>query len=78
MVKKKKIDPSVYYGLKEIARMGVMPRGKTYPSVLLAIMKEDKLPSNKRVLCAIKVGEGRGVRYAVLGRNLLRYIRLNQ
>lgn len=76
--KKIQIDPSRYYSLKEIARMKVMPRGKTYPSVILKVTKELALPSHKRVLRAIKVGEGRSARYAVLGRNLLRYIMLNQ
>jgi hypothetical protein len=72
-----KIEPGRYYSLKEIVRMKVMPRGKTYPSVILKVTRELALPSHKRVLRATKVGEGRSARYAVLGRNLLRYIRLN-
>lgn len=71
------IEPSRYYSIAEITRMKVMPRGKTYPSVILKVTKDLTLPPHKRVLNAIKVGEGKSARYAVLGRNLLKYIRLN-
>jgi len=76
--KKVKIQEDVYYSLKDIFRNKFIPRARAYPSVVKRVMAEEKLPPSKRILRAIKVGEGKAAKYAVLGRNLLRYIQLNQ
>lgn len=72
------IDPKRFYNLHEIARKKCMPRGKTYTSVIQAVLRDFNLPKKARILDAIKVGEGQGARYAVLGRNLIRYIRIHK
>lgn len=71
---KKHIDPNKIYSLTEIVRDGLMPGVKSYPAVKNRVMDDEALPQNKRTINAIKVGEGRGRKYFIQGRNLLKFI----
>lgn len=68
------IDPNKIYSLTEIVREGFIPGIKSYPAVKNRIMDDEAKPASKRVINAIKVGEGRGRKYLIKGNNLLAYI----
>lgn len=62
------------YSPTEIARNQLIPGIKSYPSVLKRILEDEAKPTSKRTIHATKVGEGRGTKYFIKGRNLLAYI----
>lgn len=70
----KQIEPDKLYNPTEIARDQLIPGIKSYPSVLKRILEDEALPKSKRTIHATKVGEGRGTKYFIQGRNLLAYI----
>jgi len=70
----KKIELDKLYSPTEIAREQLIPGIKSYPSVLKRVLEDDAKPKSKRTINAIKVGEGRGRKYFIQGRNLLAYI----
>lgn len=70
-----KIDPNKTYSLTEIVREGFIPGIKSYPAVKNRIMDDEAKPASKRTIHAIKVGEGRGRKYLIKGKNLLAYIK---
>ena len=73
-MKHKPIDPDKIYNPTEIARDELIPGVTSYPTVRNRVMDDLALPKNKRLLNAIKVGEGKGRAYLITGANLLKYL----
>ncbi len=70
----KKIEPEKIYGLKEIARNGLMGVNKTLYMCRKEITDELWLPKTNRILDAKKRGGGDRVFYEVKGQNLINYL----
>lgn len=71
---KTKIDPDKMYGLTEIFKAHYVPGIKSYNTLLKRVLEDEALPQNQKTINLIKAGEGRGRKYFILGRNLLRFI----
>ena len=67
------IDPNKTYSLKEIANNKLVP-GMSYFVLRSRVLEDESKPQTKRTINALKVGEGRGRKYFILGRNLLKFI----
>lgn len=74
---RKEIELDRLYSPTEIAREQMMPGIKSYPSVLKRVLEDEAKPKSQRTIHAVKVGEGRGTKYFIKGRNLLAYIKAN-
>lgn len=74
MTHPKKIDPNKIYSLTEIVREQFIPGLKCYPAIRNRVLEDLALSPNKRTINAIKVGEGRGSKYLIKGRDILKFI----
>lgn len=66
------IDPEKEYSLGEIVQLGVL--GKSHHSVSRSIWQDAW--QEKDILKAVVTGKGKGTRYKIKGRNLLKYIEM--
>lgn len=73
MEKNLQIEPNETYNITQISRLK-LPGMKTYSTLLIKVFEDSMLPASQRVLNATKVGDGKGRKYFVLGRNLLKFI----
>lgn len=71
--KKHTIDPNKTYSLKEIAEKQLVP-GMSYFVLRTKVLEDEAMPQSRRTINALKVGEGRGRKYFIQGRNLLKFI----
>jgi uncharacterized protein YeaC (DUF1315 family) len=70
-----KIEPEKYYSLQQVVDMGVFPDVISFTSIRDRVIEDLMLPEQKRVLKALKVGDKRGTRYLIVGRNLIEFLK---
>ena len=70
-MEKTKIDPTEFYNVVDIERLGGFPGARSRPAITRVIEADRK---GKNILKSTKSGVKTGVRYHVYGENLLRFI----
>lgn len=72
-IKKVKVEPEKWYNLKEIVTLGLFSWCKDIKTIRKWIIEDKK---KKDVLKAVIKGEGLNVRYLILGKNIITFVRM--